>query len=343
MKEKAETPNNQVKIKAVKKVIPLTKKPFYYKAYKLFLLLRPKQWVKNLIVFLPLFLSGKIFYQDFFLRNLYAFIALCLLTSAIYIVNDIIDSENDQHHPVKKYRPIASGTISKPFALATSFILLILSLVVGYILLHSEYFIAFQIGYAVMMVLYSVWLKNVGIVDTIIIALGFIFRAFAGAVVIEISVSAMLAVTIIGGALLISFGKRRAEISEINYDNAIEYRPALSVYSGVSLNVIVAGLFAVTFISYVLFCYSFAISVIDYRIVQVLPPLIRNSNWLLLTIPVAFYSLTRYLVNVFKGNIAERPEDLWWQDKALLISGFIWFLMLFLLIYWNYILEIIHL
>ncbi|HNZ70583.1 MAG TPA: hypothetical protein PKJ86_01055, partial [Candidatus Dojkabacteria bacterium] len=80
MKEKAETPNNQVKIKAVKKVIPLTKKPFYYKAYKLFLLLRPKQWVKNLIVFLPLFLSGKIFYQDFFLRNLYAFIALCLLT-----------------------------------------------------------------------------------------------------------------------------------------------------------------------------------------------------------------------------------------------------------------------
>jgi len=311
-----------------------SKNKYIRKASVLFELMRPKQWIKNVVVFIPLFFSAQLFTGDLFFKNFYVFIAMCLLSSSVYILNDIIDYPRDRSHPIKKNRPIPSGRIDIFSAFILMTMLLIVSLVYGFWCLQSEYFIILQLAYYLMMLVYSLWLKNVEIIDTIIISLGFILRVFAGAIVLQLQTSALLGITIILGALLISFGKRRAEMSIMQRQELINYRPGIGVYSTVVLNSIISGLFAATFMAYVLFCYSFVGATVNANLTQFLPPLLRNVKWLLITVPFAFYTLVRYLILVYKGgDVADRPEDLWFEDKRVLFSALIWLVVLFLLIY----------
>lgn len=296
-------------------------------------LLRPGQWIKNAIIYIPLFFSGYLFTGDYFLHTIYAFVALCFLTSSIYIINDIVDMNRDRLHPVKKYRPLASGQASPTVAMLLSAVLFVIAIFGGYLILTSEYFLLLQLAYFFMMLLYSVWLKNVVIIDTIVIAMGFILRIFAGAILLQIVSPAMLVLTIIGASLLLSFGKRRSEISIMSHANVIKYRPVMGQYPPLVLDLILAGLFAITFMSYTLFCYSYTGLNLDPSLTQILPPLLRSSKWLLATVPIAFYALARYLLIVYRSDIAEQPENIWMKDRGLFVTLLFWGLIMYFMIY----------
>lgn len=302
-------------------------------------LLRPKQWIKNISVFIPIFFNGSILTAYYMTPIIYAFVSLCLLSSAVYVINDVIDSSRDALHPVKRNRPIASGNISKPSAIILSIGLLIASIWGGFLFISSEYFVVLQLGYFVMMLVYSVWLKNVAIIDTIIIALGFVFRVLAGAIIVEVPMSAMLTVAIIGGALFISFGKRRTELTNSQGVDIFKHRPSLSSYPVGLLDSVLTALFAVTFMSYVMFAYGFAAFSIDSKVLALLPPLLRNSPLLLLTVPIAFYVLVRYMILVYGGKYAGEPEKIWFKDRGLIVSILIWAISLFMILYFEQILQ----
>jgi 4-hydroxybenzoate polyprenyltransferase len=307
----------------------------------LLILLRVKQWSKNVIIFIPLFFAGGILDIQDFLRTLYAFFAISLLSSSIYIINDIFDVKRDLAHPHKKFRPIPAGEVSVTFALALSVLLFLGSMLTNLLLVPSEYLFVLQVIYFLVMVAYSIWLKHIPIIDALVIAGGFLLRVLAGAIILQIDISAMLAMSVIGGALLISFGKRAAEIHSLTKDEAGEHRPALKGYSIKALDSIISALVAVTFFSYVLLCYDFYKLYLDFRIVDVLPPTMRDSQWLMITVPYAFYGLARYLNVIYKGNAAERPEELWFKDKPLLVTLILWALTLFVFIYFKEVFEVV--
>lgn len=297
-------------------------------------LLRPKQWVKNVILFIPLFFSGYLFNADHIIRIVIAILSFSLLSSSIYIINDIYDIERDKLHPYKKGRPLASGSVSVKMAIILAIIVSVIGTIGGFYLLESEYFLILEIGYFVLMLLYSGYLKHFAIVDAIIIAVGFVLRVLGGAILIQVPMSAMLGVTVIGASLLISFGKRRAELS-LTKKNTGLYRPVLSEYPGIVLDSLLTSLTAFTFISYTLFAYGFGDLLLGTTITGILPPLLKTSPWMLSTVPIAFYVIARYLILIYSGSIAERPEELWWKDRKMLLSILLWGSILFTLIYFD--------
>lgn len=297
-------------------------------------LLRVKQWIKNLVIFLPIFFSGTLLFTPYLVKTAWAFIALSLLTSSVYIINDIVDRNRDSLHPNKRERVIVSGKITIPTAIILSLLSLILSVYVSSLFVQSEYFTAFMFIYLGLMLAYTVWLKHIGIVDAIIISMGFVLRVVAGAVLLEIPLSAMLVITIIGSAILISFGKRKAEISSMGWEESIKHRPALAIYPKGVLDVIIATVTSITFFAYIMYCYGYLTVGLRSLLIQYLPPRFQDPQWLLLTIPVAFYVLVRYLVIIYKGQIWV-PEDIWIKDKGMFIALTLWIVLLFLLIYFE--------
>lgn len=295
-------------------------------------LLRIKQWSKNLVIFIPIFFAGKFLDTNYFLHTFWAFIAFSLLSSSIYVINDITDAQRDKKHPVKRNRPIPSGKISIRKAWLIAALTLLLTVFVTLKFVASEYFLLIMGLYATLMLSYSYILKHIGVVDSIVVAAGFVLRAVAGAILLELSISGMLLVTIIGGAILISFGKRKAEIAFMSYEDAVEHRPALSVYPKGVLDSIISAISAVTFSAYVLFAYSYELKGFTRIFVEYLPPKFRDPQWLLITIPFAFYILARYLILIYKGE-SKTPEDIWFVDAPLRNGILILVIMLFLLIY----------
>lgn len=302
--------------------------------YNIVRLLRIKQWIKNLIIFLPLFFSGHIFVSSYFLTTIWAFIAMSLATSSIYIFNDLIDKDRDQLHPNKKHRPISSGEISVNFALVISITVLLLSFIISMVYVQSEYFTGFILLYIIIMILYTLFFKHAGIVDAIVISLGFVLRVVAGAVLLELSLSAMLVIAIIGSAILISFGKRKAEISSMGFEKAIRHRPALGVYPKGVLDIIISTVTSVTFFAYIMYCYGYQTYGLRVVLANYLPPKFYEPQWLLLTVPIAFYVLVRYLIIIYKGQ-STIPEDIWVKDNSLRTGLLIWVISLFLLIYFD--------
>jgi len=295
-------------------------------------LLRINQWLKNTVLFIPLFFSQQLLEYDKFIHTLYAFISLCLISSVTYIVNDIVDRKRDRLHPIKKNRPISSGNIRISEALIVIFIIVILLVYVNVFLIKSEYFVLLQIIYVVLMLFYSVCLKNTSIVDAITISIGFVLRVLAGAVLLELELSAMLVVAVIGAALLISFGKRKAEISYLGRKDAVEHRPALKIYPKGVLEGIISSISAVTLISYILYSYSYTTKGFISYLGIYLPPKFQDPQWLLLTLPFAIYVLIRYLVVINRSN-SSTPELLWFGDKGLRYGLLMWIILTFLLIY----------
>ncbi|MBI2357186.1 UbiA prenyltransferase family protein [Candidatus Dojkabacteria bacterium] len=304
------------------------------KIYELLSLFRVKQWVKNLIIFLPLFFSSNLLIGEDFIKTLYAFLSLCFLTSSVYIFNDIIDRERDSHHPKKKSRLISSGKISLLNASLLSALSLATSLLISSYFVKSEYFLLFLFGYLAIMILYTLYFKHIGIIDAIIISLGFVLRVIVGSVILELDLSAMLLVAVIGSAILISFGKRKAEISSLGIEEAVKHRPALSVYPKGVLDIIISTVTSVTFFAYIMYCYGYETTGLKLLLDPYLPPRFHEPQWLLLTIPFAFYVMTRYIILIYKGE-STIPEDIWIKDGELRTGIIVWLLILFLLIYFE--------
>jgi 4-hydroxybenzoate polyprenyltransferase len=180
------------------------------KLFKFLRLIRVHQWVKNVFVFVPELFSLHLFDNDYFETTLLAFLAFCLASSAIYVINDLVDIESDRAHPVKKDRPLPSGAISQTAAMITASILLIL--VFWLMMYFNTEFILLVVAFVVLNVLYSFWLKNLVLLDIFSIAGGFMIRVLAGAFVIQVPISSWLLLTTMFISLFLGVMKRRSEL-----------------------------------------------------------------------------------------------------------------------------------
>lgn len=180
------------------------------KLFKFLRLIRVHQWIKNVFVFIPLLFSLHLFHQDYLITTLLAFLVFCLASSAIYVINDLVDIESDRAHPVKKNRPLPSGAISKTAAIITASLLLVL--VFWMMMYFNIEFILLVIAFVVLNILYSFWLKNVVLLDVFSIAAGFLIRVLAGAFVIQVPISSWLLLTTMFISLFLGVMKRRSEL-----------------------------------------------------------------------------------------------------------------------------------
>lgn len=279
--------------------------------------LRPRQWVKNLFV-----LAGVIFSQNLFtpllLPALAAFALFCALSGGVYLINDVADYDKDRLHPAKRHRPVASGTLPRMAALWTGAGIILGSLALAFLLSGAFGWVA--AGYVVLLVAYSAGLKRVVIVDALTVAVGFVLRAIAGAVVIDVEISGWLLICTILLALFLALGKRRHELLTLE-EEAAAHRPILADYNAGLLDQMIAVVTASTVTAYALYTMS-AETVAKF-----------HTRLLPLTLPFVLYGIFRYLYLLHRRRLGGNPSELFLSDRALLGNTLLWMLAILLLIY----------
>jgi 4-hydroxybenzoate polyprenyltransferase len=279
---------------------------------------RPGQWTKNLLVFAALLFAVKLFDPNAAARSAAGFAVFCALSSVVYLINDVMDREGDRLHPLKRMRPIASGEVSVGVAMTAAAVTLIASLAVAFAL--DWRFGAISIFYVVLQTFYSTTLKHIVIVDALTLSIGFVLRAIAGAVVIDVTISHWLFVCTILGALFVALAKRRHELVLLA-DGAGSHRPILDEYSPYLLDQMIAVVTASTLIAYIFYTIS--------------PETEQKfgTSWLGLTIPFALYGIFRYLYLVHQREEGGSPSDLLLNDRPLLACVTLWVVAVVLIIY----------
>ncbi|HSW90132.1 MAG TPA: decaprenyl-phosphate phosphoribosyltransferase [Patescibacteria group bacterium] len=297
---------------------------------------RPRQWIKNFALFAALVFSGFFFVPGYFSRVLIAFILFCLLSSAVYIINDIVDAPMDRAHPFKRKRPIASGAI--PVSLAWQIAIILLILVALGSLALSTFFFSMGVAYVLLHIAYTYWLKHVAVLDVLTIAAGFIIRIYAGAVVVSLHMSVWFLLTVISASLFLAVGKRQSErtLLQGRGENLKEHRDTLAHYTQRLLD-IYTGMFAnATWVTYALYTFQrdeFVPQGKAVRIFALLPKTFTAQKWLMITVPIVIYGVMRYLQLVYEQNEGESPERVLLRDKPLLISAGSFALLVMILIY----------
>jgi len=281
-------------------------------------LLRPKHWIKNLFVFAALIFSLNLFNIVKSINSLKSFFAFCLASSFVYIINDIIDIEQDKKHQKKRYRPIASGKIPIKNAITISIICLIISMTLAYFINLNTLIIITV--YIFVNIFYSIKIKNVVILDVMFIALGFILRMIAGATAIEVSFSNWILLTTFCISLFLGFGKRRGEILLEN-NNTQNTRFVLKLYSIKFLDYIIMSSVTLTIISYALYT-------IDSEVIKRL-----GTDKLIYTVPLVIYGIFRYLYVIYKSDSNEDPTEVVLKDKSIISAVLLWILLVIGLIY----------
>lgn len=269
-------------------------------------LMRPRQWTKNLAVFAAIVFSGQLFDLPTLGTVTLGFVALCLVASGQYAINDAIDAEKDRRHPLKRDRPVASGRIARSAAFGIAAVLITLGLALSAWL--SLAFLAAVVSYVSLQVLYALWLKNVSIVDMLVIAAGFTIRAIAGALVIDVPVSPWLVLCTGLLALFLAAAKRRHEIVLLGED-ASDHRPVLAEYSAELLDSFMVTLSAATITSYAL-----------YTFFETRAP----GDSMMLTIPFVIYGVLRYQYLVLRKEGGGRPEDVLLGDRPMMLDIALW-------------------
>ena len=279
--------------------------------------MRPRQWAKNIFVFVALFFDRKLTDPESVLRTLAAFVLLCLMSSAVYIMNDLADIENDRQHPTKKNRPIPAGQLNPVVAGLAAVILAAGSLLAGFYLSTGLGWILLL--YLLIQISYTFWLKRVVLVDVLVVASGFILRIAAGVAVIEVErFSPWLYV--FGGflALFMVLGKRRHELVLLG-ENAADHRPILSEYN---LDLVDRLLGLVT-----------TSAVIGYTLYTFLAEGLPQNHMMMLTIPFVLYAVFRYLYLIHVRHEGGAPEDILLRDRAMQLSMILWAIVVFIVLY----------
>lgn len=277
--------------------------------------MRPKQWTKNLLIFMALFFTinqaGDVAELGAGLRLLakagIAFILFCLLSGVAYVVNDILDRENDRIHPTKRFRPIASGNLSTPVALVVSSTIGVLAIAASYVL--EPLFGLVAMLYLAALLLYSFYFKRIPIVDVLSISAGFIMRAVAGAVVLQLPISPWLYICTGFGALFVALAKRRSELAFAG-EQASKQRDSLGAYTLPILDQLISIVTPAAIVSYTLY--------------TVTADNLPDNYAMLLTVPFVVYGLFRYLFIVQRYGLGETPEDVLFSDAPLLIAVGLW-------------------
>lgn len=279
--------------------------------------MRPKQWMKNGTVFLPLLFSINQYWSPANSGQLIQLAALslaasavfCLLSSGEYLINDVLDREADRQHPRKRFRPIASGRLLPGEAVAAALGLFAVGLTVAYVLRPG--FAAIGLAYVVLMLAYTFWLKHQVVLDVFVIAAGFVLRAVAGAVVIAVPISPWLYICTSLGALFLGLSKRRNELTLLAA-GAGDHRPILKKYTPALVDEMIAVVTPSTVIAYGLYTFT----------AEGLP----KNHAMMLTIPFVLYGIFRYLYLVHTRQQGGSPEEVLLTDLPLLADVVLWVL-----------------
>ncbi|MGE5250166.1 MAG: decaprenyl-phosphate phosphoribosyltransferase [Bacteroidota bacterium] len=279
--------------------------------------MRPRQWSKNVFIFAALVFDKQLFIPNSFLRTLAGFALFCLVSSAVYIFNDLADIEADRQHPEKKNRPIPSGQLPVGVAWAAGTLLVALTLVLGYLL--EPAFAALVALYFAINLLYSKWLKHVPIVDVLIIAAGFVLRVGAGVALIDVErFSPWLYVVMTLLALFLGFGKRRAEMTLLA-QGAGSHRKVLDGYTLPLLDQYILIVSSTTVVAYSLYTFS--------------APNLPANHTMMLTIPFVVYTIFRYLYLIQVEQAGGAPEDILLTDRPFQVAMVLWALVVIAVFY----------
>lgn len=299
---------------------------------------RPIHWVKNLSLFAALVLTTylkqnpKVAFKEDFKIVFFAFIAFCLAGSAVYIFNDILDTDRDKLHPIKKNRPIARGALPKDLAGIISVALATASLYLASLLdTHNTLFFWTIASYLALQIAYSLGLKKIAIIDIIIIAAGFVLRVYAGAFVINAHLSVWFLLTVTSVALFLAAGKRRAELSHSPKGST---RPSLTNYKRELLNSYVTMFGNAAWMSWALYTF-YNSPIIDLNLLLRLADLSKAttvSKLLMATIPVTIFIIMRYEAVIFADR-SEAPEKVLLKDKGLVSAIALWGVMVMYILY----------
>ncbi|MEA1980710.1 MAG: decaprenyl-phosphate phosphoribosyltransferase [candidate division Zixibacteria bacterium] len=280
--------------------------------------LRPLQWIKNFVLFAALVFAGEVLNLDKALLSVIGFIIFCLLSSSIYVINDLIDKSKDKLHPLKKDRPIASGEISSTTALTISILLLVISLSLSFYI--SLNFFIISLSFIILNLLYTFILKNVVIIDVLTIALSFVIRAHAGAVIISVPTSKWMLINTLLLALFLGFGKRRHELIFLKH-TASEHRKSLGKYSPYLLDQLIGVVTGAVVVMYMLYSFSPEVS-------QKL-----GTENLFLTIPFVIYGIFRYLYLIHREEEGGSPSNILISDRPILLTVLFWILTVIITLY----------
>lgn len=271
--------------------------------FAIFRLIRPWQWLKNLMIFFPPLLSGAMLHPGVAIRGALPFVAFCLASSASYIFNDLFDQEKDALHPVKKQRPLPSKQVSRIAAVCLCGSLLLVSLLLSWRV--SQVFLLLVLAYLLLIVSYSLFLKNRPVLDIFSISLGFVLRLYAGGAAFDIIISDWLFLTVFLLATFLSVGKRYSERLRLG-ETAGEHRRTLGIYPE-------------GFLEGTMYLSGAAV-LVTYSIYAISKPM------LVYTVPLCLYGLLRYLMRIQAGQSGDPSESLV-KDIPLFVTSALWLLM----------------
>ncbi len=280
--------------------------------------MRPRQWVtKNIFIFAAIVFDKQLLVVDSFLRTLAGFALFCLISSSVYIFNDIADVEADRQHPEKKNRPLASGKLPMSAAWTAGILLAAVTLGIGYWLAPS---FGYVIGlYFLLNLAYSKWLKHVPIVDVLVISAGFVLRVGAGVTLIQVErFSPWLYVVMTLLSLFLGFGKRRAELALLA-KGAGSHRKVLEGYTLPLLDQYIMIVSGTTIVAYSLYTFS--------------APNVPENHSMMLTIPFVVYTIFRYLYLIEVKHAGGAPEEILLSDRPFQIAMFLWAVTVLVIFY----------
>jgi 4-hydroxybenzoate polyprenyltransferase len=276
--------------------------------------MRPKQWIKNLLIFAGFVFTINELWRPFtpsmwtlLGRSAATFALFSLLSSSIYLLNDVLDAEQDRRHPTKQFRPVASGELRPAAAIAAAVVLMPSCLIAAYFL--SPAFAGIAAGYLLLQFGYIFLLKNVVLVDVFVIAIGFVLRAISGAVVIGAAISPWLYIVTLLGALFLGLCKRRNELLLLDR-TAGEHRKILESYTPSLVDSLASIVASSTIMAYSLYTFT--------------SPKLPANNLMMLTIPFVIFGLFRYLYLAHSQNAGGSPEEIFLKDKPLIGTIALW-------------------
>jgi 4-hydroxybenzoate polyprenyltransferase len=279
--------------------------------------MRPKQWSKNVFVFAALVFDLKLFSAHFLAKSFSAFVLFCAISSAVYLVNDLADIDQDRQHPTKRNRPLAAGQLSPTVAIVAALLLVTVSLPVSWQL--DRGFGAVATAYLVTMVFYSFWLKNIVLVDVLTVAAGFMLRVLAGVLLVNTArFSPWLYLCMVFLALFIAISKRRHELVLLD-KQANTHRSIFEEYNLPLLDEMTRLVTSCAAMAYSLYTFS--------------APNLPQNHAMMLTVPFVLYGLFRYMYLVHVKNQGGEPEELVLKDRPLLVTVALWGLLAISVLY----------
>ncbi|MDF0665641.1 MAG: decaprenyl-phosphate phosphoribosyltransferase [Nitrospira sp.] len=270
--------------------------------------LRVKQWVKNFFVLAPFLMGPQFGENEYLAKSILGALLFCLMSSAVYLLNDLVDVRADRQHPVKRHRPIAAGNISPVLAGVVASVMACVTLVGGAFL--DLRFFAVLCLYVVNNLLYSFLLKEKTVIDVMSIAIGFVMRIYAGGFLIDVEVTNWLVVCVFALSLMIGFGKRRSELEDLGASAALT-RAVNHSYSVQKLNMLVGSSASITILAYMLYSVSPETKAL------------HGTDKIIFTVPLVVYCIYRFMLKVQEQHRGE-PVEVIFHDRGFVLAGLMW-------------------